>query len=298
MTHTFTYLIKQEDSGTSIEHYLKKQGYSRHLIIQLRKTESGILLNGVPVYTTRFLTAGDILITKLTEEHSSEQILPVAMPLKIVYEDEHLMVINKEANVPIHPSQGNYEGTLANGVAYYFKEQGIPFVYRVINRLDRDTTGLLIIAKHGLSACVLSRMVKERLILRTYLAVVAGEITPGQEGEITAPIARTSGSTIERCVDFEHGEYARTHYRSLHYDGQTGCSLLQLTLETGRTHQIRVHLKYLGYPLLGDFLYNPDYRFINRQSLHSRQLQFPHPITGVPLQFTAPLPEDFPIQRI
>lgn len=298
MTHTFTYLIRPEDDHICIEHYLKKKGYSRHLIIQLRKTPSGILLNGAPACTPRLLAAGDVLVTNLTEDHGSEQILPVAMPIKIIYEDEHLMVIDKEANVPIHPSQGNHEGTLANGIAYYFRQQKIPFVYRVINRLDRDTTGLLIIAKHGLSACILSGMIKERLIFRTYLAVVAGEIPPGREGQITAPIARCNTSTIERCVDFEHGEYASTHYRSLQYDRQIDCSLIELTLETGRTHQIRVHMKHLGFPLLGDFLYNPDYRFISRQSLHSRCLEFTHPITKIPLSFTAPLPADFPLRQI
>lgn len=295
MTHTLTYLITEADSGIRIDDFLKRKGYSKNLLIRLRRTESGITLNGLPAFTIHILTAGDILVTKLADKQGSEKILPTAIPLEIIFEDEHLMVINKAAGVPIHPSQGNYEGTLANGLAYYFKEQGIPFVYRVINRLDRDTTGLLIVAKHGLSACILSAMVRERQIFRTYLAVVSGRIKPGDQGVITAPIARTGDSTIERQVDFEHGEYARTEYLSLRYDAVIDCTLVRLTLETGRTHQIRVHMKYLGYPLLGDFLYHPDYRFIKRQSLHSRHLAFAHPITGEKLSFTAPVPDDFPL---
>ena len=164
-------------------------------------------------------------------------------------------------------------------------------MFRAVNRLDRDTTGLLLIAKNMLSGAILSSMVSEKTIRREYRAIVSG--LTEEEGCICRPIARAEGSTIERCVDSERGEYACTRYRRLGYDRDKDCSLLLITLDTGRTHQIRVHMKYIGHPLLGDFLYNPDYRFIKRQSLHSCRLTFTHPLTGEAMDFTAPLPEDF-----
>lgn len=261
------------------------------MIVHLRKTELGITLNGSPAYTTRIISAGDVLSILLSEDVSSENIVPVPMEINIVYEDEDMMVINKAAGVPVHPSQGHYDNTLANGLAWYFREKNEAFVFRAVNRLDRDTTGLLLIAKNMLSGAVLSSMVSQKTIHREYMAVVSG--LTEEEGTVCRPIARVDGSTIERCVDPERGEYARTHYRRLAYDGEKDCSLLLLTLDTGRTHQIRVHMKYIGHPLLGDFLYNPDYRFIKRQSLHSCRLSFTHPVTGASMEFTAPLPEDF-----
>ena len=226
------------------------------------------------------------------EEHSSEKIPPVELPLDIIYEDEDLMVINKPAGMPIHPSMNNYYNSLANGLAYYFAQQNCPFVFRCINRLDRDTSGLTIIAKHYVSAGMLSTMIANKTssgITREYLAIVKGSVLPS-EGTIAAPLGRKEGSIIERCVDFEKGESAVTHYRVL--DEKNGHSLVSLILETGRTHQIRIHMKYLGYPLIGDYLYNPDMEQIQRQALHAWKLSFVHPITGEKMQFTAPLPED------
>lgn len=191
--------------------------------------------------------------------------------------------------MPVHPSIGNYDNTLANGVAWYFKEKGQHFVYRCINRLDRDTTGALILAKNPYSAAVLSAQMKQRQIRRTYLAIVQG-IAP-EQGTIDAPIGRVADSTIERQVDFANGENAVTHYARL--ATYHSYSLIELHLETGRTHQIRVHMKYIGHPLPGDFLYNPDYRIIKRQPLHSFQLEFAHPVTGENMCMTAPVPEDF-----
>lgn len=202
------------------------------------------------------------------------------------------MVINKPAGMPIHPSMNNYHNSLANGLAYYFAQQNCPFVFRCINRLDRDTSGLTLIAKHSVSGGMLSTMIANKTvsgITREYLAIVKGSVTP-PEGTITAPLARKEGSIIERCVDFEKGENAITHYRVL--DEKNGQSLVSLILETGRTHQIRIHMKYLGYPLIGDYLYNPDMEFIRRQALHAWKLSFRHPITGEELHFMAPLPED------
>ena len=191
--------------------------------------------------------------------------------------------------MPVHPSAGNYENTLANGVAWYYKQQGGNFVYRCINRLDRDTTGVLVLAKNPLSGALLSAQMKQRQIRRTYLALTDG--IPPERGTVSAPIARMDDSVITREVNWEHGETAVTHYERLAVSN--GYSLVELHLDTGRTHQIRVHMKYIGCPLPGDFLYHPVFDRISRQALHSFQLEFCHPITKKALRFLAPVPEDF-----
>ena len=290
MNRVLTYEITAEQAGTKIGDFLRRAGYSRHVIIHLKKTENGILLNGEWAYVGQFLKEGDHLEIRIIESESSEQIVPAELPLDIVYEDEDLLIINKTADMPIHPSINNYDNTLANALMWYYQQKGETFVYRCINRLDRDTTGLLIIAKNMLSGGILSDMSKKREIHREYLAIAEGEVP--QEGVIDAPIARKEESVIERCVDFEKGDRAVTHYWRLDY--RNGYSLVRLKLETGRTHQIRVHMKYIGYPLTGDYLYNPDYRILDHQALHSWKLAFRHPVTGAQMQFKADPPWKLP----
>ena len=206
-----------------------------------------------------------------------------------MYEDEDIIVINKPAGMPIHPSLNNYTNSMANALAWYYQEQGKPFIFRCCNRLDRDTSGLTVVAKHLVSGNILSDMVRRRDIHREYLAIVRGHVSP-EAGTINAPLARKPGTIIERTVDWDQGETAITHYCVV--EERNGHSLVSLRLETGRTHQIRIHMKYLGYPLIGDYLYNPDMEYIGRQALHSHRLSFTHPITGEPMEFTAPLPKD------
>lgn len=305
MIREFTYHITEQDiqkapSGAllTIQGFLKSLGYSHSVIVSLKRTPQGIVKNGVWARTGDVLHASDTLQIRIEETLSSANIVPIPLPFPVVYEDADLLVINKPSGMPIHPSQGNYDNTLANAAAYYYQKKKEPFIYRCINRLDRDTTGLLILAKHSYSASLLSRMVANRDIHREYLAVVKGKTE--LSGVVEAPIGRKEGSTIERQVDFEHGDYARTIYRRLYCEG--GYSLLSLSLDTGRTHQIRVHMNYIGHPLPGDFLYCPDYTKIRRQALHSYRLSFLHPITKEALSFTAPLPDDmrafFTLQNI
>ena len=260
---------------------------SRSYIQKLLK-DGLILVNGKKVKANYKLNEGDQIDVEVPDPEPLD-IAAENIPLDILYEDEDILVINKAADMPVHPSIGNYDNTLANGVTWYFKEKGQHFVYRCINRLDRDTTGALILAKNPYSAAVLSAQMKQRQIRRTYLAIVQG-IAP-EQGTIDAPIGRAADSTIERQVDFANGESAVTHYERL--ATYHSYSLIELHLETGRTHQIRVHMKYIGHPLPGDFLYNPDYRIIKRQPLHSFQLEFAHPVTGENMCITAPVPEDF-----
>lgn len=288
MKRIFHYTIPKDFEGLSLLTFLKAKQYSSQIITHLKRTENGMLLNGTWARVRDILHDHDSLIITLIESESSDNIIPVELPLDIVYEDEDLLVINKPSDTPIHPSQGNYENTLANAVAYYYAQKDEPFTYRCINRLDRDTTGLLIIAKHMYSASLLSNMVQNREIHREYLAIATGLVP--EDGIIEAPIGRVDGSTIERQVDIENGDYACTHFKRLAY--KNGFSLVSLKLATGRTHQIRVHMKYIGHPLPGDFLYNPDYSVIKRQALHSYRLEFVHPITGQDMEFVAELPED------
>lgn len=288
MIRKLTYVIEKEQEELTIEQFLKQQGYSHGCLVHLKKTEAGITKNGIWAYTKETVKEGDTLETVFIEETASEKIVPTDLPLEIIYEDEDLLVVNKPADMPIHPSQGNYENSLANAVAAYYEKQGIPFVFRCMNRLDRDTTGLVIIAKHMLAGAVLGQAMIDRKIHRTYLAIVKGKLQ--EKGTIDLPIARKEGSTIERCVDMERGECAVTHYECL--QGGEDYSLARVWLETGRTHQIRVHMNAIGHPLPGDFLYHPDFSRIKRQALHSWKLEFPHPITGKMMEFTRELPED------
>ena len=289
MERIFEYQINSGEEGRKLGDFLREKGYSRQLLRQLKETENGLLRNGQPTFMTIALKNGDRIRVRLLEKaEGSEAIMPAPLPFGIVYEDEDLLVINKPADMPIHPSFQNHGNTLADALTWHYQQQGKEFVYRCINRLDRDTTGLLIVAKHQLSASILSDMVRKREIHREYLAIVEG--IPPEKGTISAPIGRKEGSAILREVNFETGEPARTHFTRL--ETRNGLSLVSLKLETGRTHQIRVHMGYIGCPLIGDYLYYPDHTRINRQALHSYRLSFLHPITGKALSFTAPLPED------
>ena len=289
MERIFEYQISSGEEGRKLGDFLQEKGYSRQLLRQLKETENGLLRNGQPTFMTIALKNGDRIRVRLLEKaEGSEAIMPAPLPFEIVYEDEDLLVVNKPADMPIHPSFQNHGNTLADALTWHYQQHGEDFVYRCINRLDRDTTGLLIVAKHLLSASILSDMVGKREIHREYLAIVKG--IPPENGTISAPIGRKKGSAILREVNFETGEPAVTHFARLEI--RNGLSLVSLKLETGRTHQIRVHMGYIGCPLIGDYLYYPECSRISRQALHSHRLSFLHPITGKALSFTAPLPED------
>lgn len=290
MKRILTYTISSAHSGDTILQFLKSLNYTHQVIVDLKKTPNGILRNGIWAYVNEILNDGDIITITIDEEPKNSTIIPIHLPFSIVYEDEDIVVINKPAQMPIHPSINHYDSTLANAVAFHYNNLKQPFTFRCLNRLDRDTTGLTILAKHALSAGILNQQIRQRNLHRTYLAICQGQVP--SFGTIDAPIARVSSSTIERCVDFNNGERAVTHYKRITYDSAKNLSLVRLLLETGRTHQIRVHMKHLGYPLIGDFLYNADYTYINRQALHSYQLDFIHPITQEKMHLTAPLPQD------
>ena len=292
MIRKMQYRIEEKHSGKSIGEFLQEKEYSRTIIIELKKTPIGIQKNGRWAMINEILKEGDYLEIALSEEVTSENIVPNPCDIDILYEDEDLLVINKDYNMPIHPSVNHYEHTLANSVIDYFNKQGKNHVFRCINRLDRDTTGTTIIAKNMLSASILAKRMEKRQLSRTYIAFVEG-ITP-EEGCIDFPIGRAEGSIIERKVDLQNGKPAITHYKrlqTLEID-EKQISIVELHLETGRTHQIRVHMSYIGYPLLGDFLYNPQNHMLSRQGLHASRMVFLHPITNEQLCIEAPLPKD------
>lgn len=291
-TRILTYSISEHDARLRIEQFLRRRGFSGQNLTDLRKIPGSVCVNQTPCILKTVLQPKDILTVTITTTSSSPNILPVPIPFDLVYEDEDLLVVNKPAGMPVHPSAKNHDNTLANALAWYYQEQGLPFVFHCTNRLDRDTSGLVLVARHSYSATRIAQMTKNREIHREYRAIVRGIPAPS-EGTIDAPLGRKAGSIIERTVDFEQGEPAITHYQVV--ESKNGHSLLALQLETGRTHQIRIHLKHLGYPLVGDYLYNPDMEFINRQALHAYHLRFSHPVTGEKMEFTAPLPEDMKV---
>lgn len=289
MNRNIDYIIDEDSAGLRVEQFLRQKRYSGQNLSEIKRMPKSILVNGVHYYMRQELSKGDHLQVRICETQNSEKIPPTKLPLDIIYEDEDLLVLNKPAGMPIHPSLNNYTNSIANALAYYFQSQGKPFIFRCCNRLDRDTSGLTIVSKHLVSGSILSDMTKYREVHREYLAIARGSVTPS-EGTIQAPLGRKEGTIIERTVDWEHGEDAVTHYKVV--KEANGHSLVSLRLETGRTHQIRIHMKYLGYPLIGDYLYNPDMEYMTRQALHSHHMEFTHPITGEHMSFTAPLPED------
>lgn len=289
MNRNIDYIIDEDSAGLRVEQFLRRKRYSAQNLSEIKRMPKSILVNGVHYYMRQELSKGDHLQVRICETQNSEKIPPTKLPLDIIYEDEDLLVLNKPAGMPIHPSLNNYTNSIANALAYYFQSQGKPFIFRCCNRLDRDTSGLTIVSKHLVSGSILSDMTKYREVHREYLAIARGSVTPS-EGTIQAPLGRKEGTIIERTVDWEHGENAVTHYKVV--KEANGHSLVSLRLETGRTHQIRIHMKYLGYPLIGDYLYNPDMEYMTRQALHSHHMEFTHPITGEHMSFTAPLPED------
>lgn len=289
MERILEYHISGQEAGKTIKDILQEKGFSGQNIVELKKMPKSILLNGVWEYVNCRVKENDRLCVHIREEVNSDKILPVKLPFPVVYEDEDIIVVNKPADMPIHPSMNNYGNTLGNAAAFYFEKQGKPFVFRCINRLDRDTTGLTIIAKHMVSCSILQNDMLNRKIEREYIAIVEGRMEK-TEGIIDAPIGRKEGSTIERMVDCEHGEHAVTHYRVL--EQKKNVALVKLKLETGRTHQIRVHMKSIGHPLIGDFLYNLENDGMKRQALHAGWLSFVHPITKESVRLEVPMPKD------
>ena len=282
--------ITPELAGVKVDTLLKKHlGLSGTVVRRIKWLEDGILVDGVRVNTRFCPAAGRVLSVRLSDPQRNSSIIPAPGPLEIVHEDQDLIVLNKAAGVSVHPGPGHYDDTLGNFLVHYYEKTGQEADFHPVHRLDRGTTGLLVAAKHPHAQEVLKNQLHTRDFRRLYLAVCQGGPEP-PAGVIDAPLGPKPGSLMEQMVRPD-GKSARTTYRVLGRWGDR--ALVSLELDTGRTHQIRVHMAHTGHPLTGDFLYGTEDRaLIQRPALHSGYLSFLHPITKEKLQFSAPLPED------
>ncbi|EXX85919.1 pseudouridine synthase [Paenibacillus darwinianus] len=316
-----TLTIDPGDEGMTVRTVLEKRlGVSRKLLSRLKLTEEGLTLNGERVYTTVKVKAGDLVAIRMERERSDD-ILPQEMPLDIVYEDPYLLILNKTAGVIVHPTHGHYTHTLANGVVHLWQTRGESFRFRPVHRLDQETSGVVAVAKNGYVHQQLSEQMQRGEIDKTYIAFVFGKPEPAA-GTVNEPIDRNPDAPHIRIVTPD-GYPSVTHYETVQVYGDGTASLVRLKLETGRTHQIRVHMRHIGCPLIGDKMYGiaaepsdsqpaagraadthggearacPEWRAAaheaaGRQALHASELAFTHPMTGERVTFRASLPED------
>jgi len=282
-----TYIIDKENDGITLGVYLRSRlMMSRNGLIKVKKSGS-LKVNGCKAHTDIIIKAGDKVEFELPDRNS-DNILPEFMPLDIIFEDDYLIVINKEAGIPTHPSRNHYMGTLANGLMYHWMEEGRNITIRPVNRLDKNTSGLVIFAKSSHIQHLMSAEGYRSNITKEYLAVVQG-VVEADSGTIDAPIAREKLHSIRRVVR-EDGAEAVTHYSVV--ERHEDCSLLKIVPETGRTHQIRVHMAQMGHHLLGDELYGGRLEKIKRHALHAHRIKMLHPIENRMLDFTAQVPSD------
>ena len=286
------YKISAEENGKTVKEILRYGvGLSLAFTKKLKFLENGIMLNGEKVTVRKTVATGDILFLA-TEDVQNESVLtPTPLPLDIAYEDEYIVLPNKRADMPTHPSHNHRGDTLADALAYKYQEEGVPFVFRAISRLDRNTSGILLIAKDRISASKLSASMKSGNINKKYIAILDGELS-SNEGIIDTYIKREAESIIFRrvCAENEGGDRAITKYRVL--AKSNGYSLVLASPITGRTHQLRVHFSHIGAPILGDDMYGKVSPLISRHALHALSLEFVHPKTNELMLVSAMPSED------
>ena len=285
-----TLTVAPGPEGRTVNDLLRRElGLSGTLIKRAKQTPGGVLLDGEPVFVTARVREGQALSVQVGDTRAGEEIRPAPGPLDIVYEDEDILILNKPARVAVHPGPGHDGDTIGNFLADYYQKTGQTARFRPVNRLDRGTSGLMCVAKHAYAHEKLKGQLHTPQFRRTYLAVCQGVPDPPQ-GVVDAPIGRAEGSLLKREVRPD-GAAACTHYVLVSAAG--GRSLVRLVLETGRTHQIRVHMAHLGCPLVGDFLYGREEAALPRRTaLHAWELSLRHPVTGQALRWTSPLPEE------
>lgn len=273
---------------SNVKEVLKAEfSMSDRLLLKLKKLDK-IYLNGNVTSVNHPVLENNLIECYLDYEEDNSNIVPTEMPLNIIYEDEAYIVVNKPAGIPVHPSMDHYTDSLSNGIAFYFNQIGLKKKIRPVNRLDKDASGIVIFAKNEYIQECLVRQMKSKEFIKRYIAVVNGNLD-NLEGTINVPIARKEGSIIERCVS-ETGDIAITHYKVL--KRKTDFDIVECILETGRTHQLRVHFAYLGHSLLSDTLYGTSSSLINRQALHAYEVEFTHPLSKKKVKYIATVPED------
>lgn len=288
MKRTLNYTIPEEFDGCRVDSVLRTHfQISGSLLKELKQSEDGLLLNGTRTRSIDTVKTSDVIEINIYDS-ASENIVPVELPLNIIYEDEDIIIVSKQPSMPTHPSIGNFSNTLANGLMYYFSQKGEEHTFRAVNRLDKDTSGLMCIAKNKYAHARLCGDLRNKRVHRKYRAIVLG--VTDEYGTIDVPIKRESDSVIKR-IAADDGDCAVTHYKRISAFGVY--SLVELELETGRTHQIRVHMSHIGHPLLGDWLYGEEnHELFPRQALHSCYLSLTHPVTGELLRLESELPDD------
>jgi len=285
----FKFEITELQDGMILRDFLFDElNFSNRLVKKAKSSAGGILVNDVHRTVRYQLKKGDKLEITLPAEEKSKSVQPENIPLSIVYEDEFIIIVDKPPGMPTIPSRLHPTGTVANGLLYYYYQQEIPYTIHIVTRLDKGTSGLLLVAKHQYAHSLLANLQRKGAITRMYQAVIHGHLTK-KSGTIDAPIGRNPESIIERMVT-EKGKRAITHYEVM--QETTHYSLVQIRLETGRTHQIRVHFSSLGHPLVGDDLYGGKIKNIKRQALHCAHICFKHPFTHKEIQMNSSLPED------
>ncbi|MCI8443642.1 MAG: RluA family pseudouridine synthase [Clostridia bacterium] len=286
------YTVKESDNYQTIKEILSLEFHlSSRLTTKLIKTKQ-IYKNGILADTRSSVVSQDCIVVNLDYEEDTCNIVPTKMNLDILYEDEWFLVVNKPAGIAIHPSRLHYDNSLSNGIRYYFDSIHLKKKIRPVNRLDFDTSGLVIFAKCEYIQQELIHQMSVAIFKKEYLCLVEGFMDP-KEGKIDLPIARKEGSIIERCTN-TNGQKSVTHYKVI--QEFKNCSFVQCQLETGRTHQIRVHMKAIGHPILGDTLYGNASNLVPRQALHSYQIMCIHPVTKNKLNFMANLPKDMKLE--
>lgn len=286
------YIVTQDNKYFNIKEILKCHfEISERLLAKLKRNQK-ILLNGKPSYINALVKNNDSILIDLDFKEENENIIASKMDLNVLFEDEAMLILNKPFNCPVHPSILHFEDSLSNGVKYYFNSNKLHKKTRPVNRLDKDTSGIVIFAKNEYIQENLIKQMKTNTFKKEYLSILEGHLET-TSGTISAPISRKDGSIIEREIN-PIGDYAITHYELIKNftKNDQKLSLVKFILETGRTHQIRLHSKYIGHPILGDSLYGRASNLISRQALHAYKVTFIHPVSKKKITIETDLPED------
>ena len=291
-SRTLDYVITEEHNGMLLRTYLRRVlNISAGELTSLKEKNDGIMVNHSRVTVRYVLRTDDILSLNRSDTESSNGVVPIELPLDVIYEDDDMIAVNKPPNMPTHPSHEHQNDTLANALSYYFMNKGVPFVFRAVNRLDRDTSGIVLVAKNKSAAFLLSKEFSSFRVEKKYVAIANGH-TP-ESFIVEANMKRQTESKMKRivCSDDE-GQYSKTEFQLLSFDN--GISTLMVTPKTGRTHQIRLHLSYSGHPIIGDTLYGDENgsELINRQALHAYSLTLNRISDGKEVTIKAALPSD------